>query len=244
VVLARDKRFVKKKIEELEKFKIPYIIICGENMNHPNVKYRFPKGKYDAINYSINFIPKDVDIIIFNDVDTRILCIHAMLKHFDREDVGMVYSPELVVRGPQSLFFKIFNPVRKRIPLAASGELLMIRRRVLEKVLPLKPCKAEDTHMMFKVLNLGYKVVQHNKYCVLTIRTASLLEEEKYKARTVLGIYQAVSYGSPVYVKVFYTLLPFISVILILLGKVGYYWLKGIIKGFVSRLKGDFSGKW
>jgi UTP-glucose-1-phosphate uridylyltransferase len=53
-VLARDKKHVDAKIREMENLGILYKTICGERLNHPNVVYRAPKGKYDAINFSIS----------------------------------------------------------------------------------------------------------------------------------------------------------------------------------------------
>lgn len=53
-VLARDKKHVDAKIRELENLGVLYKIICGERLNHPNVMYRTPKGKYDAINFSVS----------------------------------------------------------------------------------------------------------------------------------------------------------------------------------------------
>ena len=41
--------------------------------------------------------------------------------------------------------FAVFNPIRKLFPLAASGELMLMRTKLLNQILPLKPCKAEDT---------------------------------------------------------------------------------------------------
>ena len=66
VVLARDRKYVFSKIKELEQLKVPYVIICGEKIKHPKVIYRPPKGKYDAINYAVRFIPSNPDIIVFN----------------------------------------------------------------------------------------------------------------------------------------------------------------------------------
>lgn len=72
VVLARDDRHVYEKIEELKVLGIPYLIVCGRNLNHPNIIYREPKDKYDAINFGFRFIPEDTDVVVLNDVDTRI----------------------------------------------------------------------------------------------------------------------------------------------------------------------------
>ena len=71
LVLARDKNHVKEKVRELSNLNIPFLIVCGERINHPNVKYRAPRGKYDAINFGAELIP-DVDVVALNDVDTKI----------------------------------------------------------------------------------------------------------------------------------------------------------------------------
>ena len=45
LVLARDKKYVDAKIEELKSLGVPYLIVCGRSLNHPNVVYRKAKGK-------------------------------------------------------------------------------------------------------------------------------------------------------------------------------------------------------
>lgn len=245
IVPARDRKYVEEKIEELEKLKVPYLIICGEKMDHPNVIYRKPKGKYDAINYGAVFVPEDVEIVVFNDVDTRIANFNSALEYFRDRKVALVYAPEVVVSGPQTTFYKIFNPMRKKIPLAGSGELLLIRKKVLDKIVPIKPCKGEDTYIIFKTLELGYKVKLCNKCIVETERTKDVRIEEEYRRRTVTGVYQALSYTNPpVIIKVFYLLLPITLPLLLVLGRKGYYWMKGILKGILDYLRGDRSGYW
>lgn len=245
VVLARDRNYVSEKISELDRLGVPYVVVCGEHFDHPLVTYRAPKGKYDAINFAERLIPEDVDIVIFNDVDTRIFNFHAMLRYFENMKTAVVFASELVGEGPQVLFFKIFNPIRKRVPLAASGELMMVRRSVLREILPLKPCKAEDTYLMFKALELGYRVVFCDECYAETVRTKSIEKEELYKRKTVTGIYQALSYTKPPwFVKLFYLFLPFASLLLLIVGRTGYYWMKGILLGFLDYVRGDRSGFW
>jgi len=245
VVLARDKNYVSEKISELDRLRVPYVVVCGEHFDHQSVTYRAPRGKYDAINFAEKLIPEDADIVIFNDVDTKIGNFHVMLQYFEDVRTAIVFASELVREGPQVLFFKIFNPIRKRVPLAASGELMMVRHNVLREILPLKPCKAEDTYMMFKALELGYKVVFCEECYAETVRTKSVKKEELYKRKTVTGIYQALSYTKPPWlVKLFYTFLPFASLLLLILGRTGYYWMRGILLGFLDYARGDRGGSW
>ncbi|MEM4522032.1 MAG: hypothetical protein QW738_02245 [Nitrososphaeria archaeon] len=245
IVLARDKRYVKEKILELENIKVPYIIVCGEKINHPNIIYRPPKGKYDAINYAINFIPNDVDIIVFNDIDTCLYNFNETLKYFEDPKIALVYVPEQIINGPQVTFYKIFNSMREKIPLAGSGELMLIRKKVLDKMTPIKPCKGEDTYILFKVLELGYNVAYCKECIVTTVRTKNVKSEEMYRRKTVTGVYQALSYTNPpILIKLFYIILPLASILLLFLGNKGYYWFKGIIKGFVDYIMGDRSGYW
>lgn len=245
IVLARNKKYLKEKIEELKKLRVPYLIICGEKMNYSNVVYRPPRGKYDAINYAVKFIPEDTEIVVFNDVDTKIYNFNEALKYFKESEVALVYVPEQVMEGPQLTFYKLFNSIREKIPLAGSGELMLIRKNVLEKIVPLKPSKGEDTYMLFKILELGYKVVYCKECTVITERTKDVRSEEAYRRKTVTGIYQALSLTKPlILVKLFYVFLPFASILLLFLGKKGYYWFKGIIRGLVDYIRGDKSGYW
>lgn len=245
IVLARDKKYVMEKIAELDRLCVRYLIICGERLDHPRITYRSPRGKYDAINFAATLIPKDVDTVIFNDVDTKIHNLHIAIHLFKNQRVDLLFATELINSGPQRLFFRLFNPIRRIIPLAASGELMLIRREVLDKILPVKCCKAEDTYILFKILELGYTAVFCEDCYAETERTQSLEKEEKYKRRTVAGIYQALSYSNPpLMIKIFYRLLPFLSPILLIIGKKGYFWMKGILFGFLDYLRGDRSGLW
>ena len=40
IVPARNQQSLEEKIMELEDMQVPYIIVCGEKMNHPRVVYR------------------------------------------------------------------------------------------------------------------------------------------------------------------------------------------------------------
>jgi len=245
LVLARDRKYVAEKIKELEGLNVPYLIVCGERMKHPRIIYRAPRGKYDAINFGAKLIPKDVDIVVMNDVDTKIHNFSIALQHFKDEKADLLFATEFVREGPQSLFFRLFNPIRRVIPLAASGELMLIKRDLLESVLPLKPCKAEDTYILFKALQLRRHVVFCEDCFAETERTRTAKEEEIYKRRTVGGIYQALSYSNPpISIKLFYALLPLLSPLLFVFGEKGYSWMKGILLGFIDYLRGDRSGIW
>jgi hypothetical protein len=245
LVLARDQTHVYDKIGELQELGYPFKIICGEKIDHPNVIYQPARGKFAAINFGLTQLPSNVDIVAMNDVDTRIHGFDLALKYFNDKKIGLVFGTELVNKGPQKLFFQIFNPIRRIIPVAGSGELMLIRKHVLSKIVPLKPCKAEDTYMLFKVLEAGHKIVFCEKCFAETERTKTAAKEEPYKRKTVAGIYQALSYSKPpVMIRLFFVVLPFSSPILLVLGKRGYYWMRGILLGLMDFLRGDKSGVW
>jgi cellulose synthase/poly-beta-1,6-N-acetylglucosamine synthase-like glycosyltransferase len=245
LVLARDKKHVKEKIKELEDFHIPFIIVCGENIDDPRVKYREPRGKFDAINYGVQSLPPESDLILMNDVDTKIYNLNSALHYFKRKDVALVFARVQVDTGPQKSFYKLLDPIRRRIHIAASGELMIIRKELLQCIAPLKPSKAEDSYIMFKILESGKKVVFSEKTYVKTERTKKAEDEEKYKRRTVGGLYQALSYSKPpLIIRTFYRLLPLVSPLLLVLGTNGYFWMKGILHGFVDYLRGDQTGHW
>lgn len=245
IVLARDRKMVREKIRELRSLGVSYVVVCGEDLQEEGVVYRPPKGKYDAINFGACFIPEGTEVVALNDVDTKIYGFKHMLHYFQDENVALVFAKPLIYKGPQVAFYKIMNAIRKYIPIASSGELMLIRRKVLEKVLPLKPCKAEDTYILFKVLELGYKAIFCEECLVVTERTKSPRGEMDYKRINTAGIYQALSYTKPpILVRLFYLLLPLLSILFIILGKTGYYWSKGIITGFLDYLRGDRTGVW
>jgi len=245
LVLARDEKYVDEKIKELNLLDVPYIIICGKRLNHPSVVYREPKGKYDAINFGFRFIPENVDVVVLNDVDTKIYNIEAALKNFSRDEVVLVFARVSVKEGPQKSFYVLLDFIRRKVSIAASGELMLIRRDVLARVLPLKPCKAEDSYIMFKVLEFRRKAIFCEECYVETERTKSAEKEEMYKRKTVGGLYQALAYTQPPFlVKLFYVLLPIASPLLLTFGKKGYFWMKGILHGFIDYIRGDRSGVW
>lgn len=245
LVLARDESYVVEKIEELRRTGAPYLIVCGKRLNHPNVVYREPKGKFDAINFGVNFIPEDVDVVALNDVDTKIYNIEAALRYFASSEVALVFARVSVKEGPQKSFYVLLDFIRRKVPIAASGELMLIRRDLLANVFPLKPCKAEDSYILFKVLELKYRAVFCEDCYVETERTKTAEKEEIYKRRTVGGIYQALAYTRPPYlIKIFYILLPIASPLLLVLGKKGYFWTRGIMQGLIDYLRGDRTGVW
>lgn len=246
LVLSRDTQYLSEKIKEIDSLGVPYLIVCGEKFDSPKVVYRKPKGKYDALNFGLKLIPENVDIVIFNDVDTRIYNFEEVLNLVRSVNVpDLLFVRVYVDKGPQTMFYSFLDGIRRRFSVAASGELMLIKYSFLKRILPLKSCKAEDSYILFKVLELGGRVAFCEKCFVTTKRTVTVEQEEVYKRRTVCGIYQALSMCKPPFmVRLFYTLLPFASPLLLLSGRKGYYWMKGILHGFVDFIKGDRSGYW
>jgi cellulose synthase/poly-beta-1,6-N-acetylglucosamine synthase-like glycosyltransferase len=228
IIPARNQKNVVEKIKELENMHVPYIIVCGERMDHPKVVYREARGKWDAINFGSQFVSKDADVVVLNDVDTRIHNFEHALSHlYDGAD--LVYCKVHVTRGPQVKFYRIADPIRKRFHIFASGELMLIKHRVIERVLPIPPCIAEDSYILFKALELGYRAHFCTKTYITTDRTIDTKEEENYKARTTLGIYQALKYTRPPpWIRTFYGLLPMAAPLLALAGEDGKAWMRGI----------------
>jgi cellulose synthase/poly-beta-1,6-N-acetylglucosamine synthase-like glycosyltransferase len=245
VVLARDTSAIDKKARELESLGCPYVIVCGERVNHPNVVYREPKGKYDAINFGLKFVPPDFDMVALNDVDTEIHNFKAALRLFEDVNLSLVFVKVDVELGPQLTFYSFLDALRRRISIAASGELMLIRYAFLKNILPLKGCKAEDSYILFKVLEKGGKIAFCEECYVTTRRTTLAEEEEAYKRRTVGGIYQALSMTNPPFmIRLFYSLLPFLSPFLLISGRKGLYWAKGILLGYVDYARGDRTASW
>ncbi len=245
LVLARDERHIDEKIEELKGLNVPYLIVCGSKVNHPDVIHREPRGKYDAINFGSRLLPSDVEIVALNDVDTKIHNINAALKQFDSERVALVFAKVSVREGPQGFFYIILDFFRRRLPITASGELMLVRRNMMERILPLKPCKAEDSYILFKVLELKREAVFCEECYAVTERTKSVEMEEAYKRKTVCGIYQALAFTKPPFlIRIFYILLPFSSPLLLIFGRKGYFWMRGILLGVNDYLRGDRSGTW
>jgi len=219
---------------ELENMRASYIIVCGESLDHPNVVYRECRGKWDAINFGAKFIPKEANVVVLNDVDTRIHNFEHALSHLEEAD--LVYCRVSVSNGPQVKFYRIADPIRKRLHIFASGELMLIKRKVFDRVLPIPPCLAEDSYILFKALEFGYRAKFCEKTYVTTERTSNLREEEAYKTRTTLGIYQALDYSKPpVWIRMFYRMLPFAAPILGLVGEDGKAWTRGIQRAIEMR---------
>jgi cellulose synthase/poly-beta-1,6-N-acetylglucosamine synthase-like glycosyltransferase len=240
IVPARNRKNVEKKIMELENMRVPYVIVCGERLNHPGVVYREARGKWDAINFGSQFVPKDADVVVLNDVDTVIHNFEHVLSHL-KGGADIVYCKVNVPKGPQVKFYRIADPIRKRFHIFASGELMLMKRDVFERVLPIPPCIAEDSYMLFKALELGYHAHFCTKAYVTTKRTGSAEEEEAYKARTTLGIYQALKYARPPpWIRAFYKLLPAAAPLLTLAGEDGRAWMTGIRNALSAILTGHY----
>jgi cellulose synthase/poly-beta-1,6-N-acetylglucosamine synthase-like glycosyltransferase len=243
IIPARNQQNVKEKIIELENMQAPYIIICGERMNHPYVVYREARGKWDAINFGSRFIPQDAEVVVLNDVDTRIHNFEHALSHLNGE-ADIVYCKINVMGSPQVKFYRIADSIRRKIHIFASGELMLMRREVFERVLPIPPCIAEDSYMLFKALELGYRAYFCTKAYVTTKRTTNAKEEEAYKARTTTGIYQALKYARPPpWIRIFYKLLPVVAPLLALAGEDGRAWVRGIMKALSTILTGYYPTK-
>jgi hypothetical protein len=102
IVLARNQQNVEEKIIELENMQVHYLIVCGENVNNPNVVYREARGKWDAINFGSRFVPEEANVIMLNDVDTRIHNLDQAL-HYLNAGADLVYCRVKVPSGPQVL---------------------------------------------------------------------------------------------------------------------------------------------
>jgi len=243
LVLARNSRHIAEKIAELEKAGFPYIIVSGERFDPPNVVFRPPRGKYDAINHGAKLLPKDTDTVVLNDVDTKLTQIGDALSILREKDVGMVFAKVLVNEGPQVTFNKLLDRLRSKLIITANGELMFIPSQVLRSILPLRPSKAEDTYIMFKILRKGLKVIFSENIQVETRRTNNETEEMQYKRRTTCGIYQALSLAqAPLKVRLFYGFLPLAVPCLAPLGRLGLCWIRGIILGVLDYLRGDRTG--
>ena len=228
IVAARTRKNLDAKIVELQKMNVSFIIVCGEKVNHPNVVYQENAGKWAAINFGTTFIPKEAKVIVLNDVDTE---IHNFKLAFEclSKKISLVYCRVQLSQGPQVKFYKILDPLRKHFHIAASGELMIIKNEVFERLLPIPACMAEDSYILFKTLELGYKANLCMGAYVTTERTHNAKEEAVYKNRTTLGIYQALDNSNPpVVIRVFYLMLPFFAPLLSLMGKDGRAWTKGI----------------
>lgn len=244
IVPARSRKGVEQKVKELKRIGLPFVVVSSEQMAMSGVTYRERRGKYDAINYGSRFITHNTEIICLNDVDTKIHNFERAASLLDHEDVGLVFCKVIVKEGPQRHFYSMLDRIRKKLHIASSGELMLIRRDLFRKMLPLPPCKTEDNFILFKALELGYKVLYCEECWVETKRTSTLTEETKYKMRTVTGIYQALSYTKPpVVIRVFYLFLPFLAPLLVLHGRRGICWITGIIRGVAIFLSGDREGK-
>jgi len=245
LVLARDEAYVDQKIKELRNLDVPFLVVCGSKSDLANVVYRKPMGKYDAINFGAGLVPEDIDVVALNDVDTKIYNVRGALGYFSSDNVGLVCAKVRIAKGPQWFFGPMIDFIRKKLPIAAAGDLMLVRHKVLRRILPVEPCKAEDSYILFRVLGLGQKAIFSRECQVETEKTESADEEQAYKRRTVCGIYQALARTDPpYYIKAFYTLLPIISPLLMILGRKGYFWMRGILLGLMDYLRGDISGVW
>jgi hypothetical protein len=243
IVPARNGRCVPEKIRELEELEVPYVIVCGERMNRRNIVYREAKGKWDAINFGSRFVPEEADVVVLNDVDTRIRNFEHALSHL-KGGADIVYCKVSVSKGPQVKFYRIADPIRKRLHIFASGELMLIDRRAFERLLPIPPCLAEDSYILFKALELGYRAHFCTKAYAETERTINADEEEAYKARTTLGIYQVLKHTKPPpWIRAFYKLLPVAVLLLALAGEDGRAWMRGIRKALKANVTKNYLTK-
>ncbi len=243
LVMARDRTHVFRKIAELKEMALPFLVVCGEKVDHPHIVYRETKGKWDAINFGYSLVPKEFDVIVLNDVDTKIHNFDHALQHLV-DNNAVIYCKVKVSEGPQVKFYKILNPIRQRLHIAASGELMIVTKEVFEIITPIPPCIAEDTYILFKALEMNFRAHFCTQTYVTTKRTINAEEEVKYKTRTTLGIYQALSYTRPPpLIRVFYKLLPVFSIMLSVLGEDGRAYARGIRNAVKANLTNNHPTK-
>jgi len=239
LVFARDRRYLDSKILELTEIGAPFLIICGEPVDDPRVLYRSPAGKWDALNFGCGKVDNRFDVIIMNDVDTTIHNLDYALRLIEA-GADIVYCKVCPKHGPQIRFYRLLDLLRRGgLHIAASGELMIVRKKVLERLLPIPPCLAEDTYLIFRALEFGYRVRFCEETFTSTERTENAEQEAKYKARTTLGIYQALLHSRPpLVIRAFYAGLPLLSLLLFLGGRDGRAWMAGIHAGLRSLLAG------
>lgn len=239
LVFARDGAHVEEKTAELQGMGYPYVVVCGENLRRSDVAYRPPMGKWDAVNFGRDLVPPDVDVIVLNDVDTVIRNFERALRLIEMKRALFVYCAVRPREGPQQGFYAIANPINRRMNIFALGELILIRRETFDRLVPVPPCLAEDTYLMFKALELGLGVHFCEDAHVLTNRTRSPSEEVLYKERTTLGILQALDYSSPPpLIRLFYRCLPLLAMLLRVAGENGRAWSDGILNAIRLHAKG------
>jgi hypothetical protein len=239
MVIARDSDLIQTKMREIEGLGLPFIIVCGENFADPRVISRTPVGKWDAINCGYTCIPRDANLVVLNDIDTE---IHGLSRMFSSvyEGADLVYAAVRPSGGPQQKFYAIANPLNKALNIFAMGELIVIRKKLLDRLMPIPPCLAEDTYLLFKAMELNYKVEFCDDAFVNTIRTTSQTEEVLYKERTTLGILQALDYTKPPpWIRLFYRSLPLLAMMLMLAGGNGRAWARGINRAVRLHVKGS-----
>jgi hypothetical protein len=238
LVLARDHRMVESKIRELESYGYPYAVVCGEEMSAKGVAFRKPEGKWDAVNFGCELVPDGVDIVAVNDVDTTIHELGFALGLASKFD--LVYCAVRPDGGPQRSFYAFADPLRERLNLFASGELMLIRKKVLDALLPVPPCMAEDSYLLFKAMELKRSVSFCRDTYVTTARTENAAEEVAYKERTTLGILQALDYAKPsALIRVFYRALPLLAIPLMLMGANGRAWGVGVVRASRLHMQGS-----
>jgi hypothetical protein len=238
LVLARDGRMVGDKVKDLKARGFPYLVVCGERLETQGVAYREALGKWDAINFGYQFVPHDTDVVAINDVDTAIHGLDFALALASRFE--LVYCAVRPGEGPQKSFYAFADPLRERLNLFASGELMLIRKTSLDRLMPIPPCMAEDSYLLIKAMELHQTV----KFCrdayVTTSRTANAAEEIAYKERTTLGILQALDYAKPsVPIRMFYLTLPLLAIPLMLMGENGRAWGSGISRAVRLHTQGS-----
>jgi threonyl-tRNA synthetase len=58
IIPARNQKNVQEKIVELEKMRVPYLIVCGERMNNPNIVYREARVSGMQLTLAVSSYPR------------------------------------------------------------------------------------------------------------------------------------------------------------------------------------------
>jgi len=130
-----------------------------------------------------------VEYVVKSVAERLVRMRHEVIVLAGEPDI--VYCKVGVSKSPQVKFYRAADPIRKRLHICQRGAHANGQKGFREGT-SYPPCLAEDYYILFKALELGYLTHSCTKAYVETERTSNAKEEEAYKARTTLGIYQVL----------------------------------------------------
>ena len=206
------------------------------------LKHQGEKGKARALNWVFEKIQEDIIVVTDVDVILEKNALVNLIANFNDATVGAVNGKLLINKqnkkfttNTESSYRRIYDIWRRAESNLHScsvfnGPLMAFRKQVLDKVKINENTYSDDTDLLFKTIQLGYRAIYEPQAQFFESVDPSFLEQMKRKIRRATGLTHTLlenlkmlgrygSFGRVIFpisltVHIFFPFLTFISLLL------------------------------